>query len=573
MQLASLLFPFASASTEREEGWFPVSLLGQRRTHSGESIGAESAMQLGPYYACLRNISEDLGKLPLILYRELPRGKERATTDPLYRLLHDAPNPEMTSMTFRETLTHWAMSWGNGYAEIQRSGAGAVIALHPIHPSRVRVHRVAGRVVYDIRSDPTITGGSFEIVRLDPADVFHVHGLGDGLMGYSVVRFAAESLGLTMAAQTFGAAFFGNGASVGGVLEYPGKLAEPARDNLRKSWQEMHGGAARNAKTAILEEGMKYARIGIPPDEAQFLETRQFQVVEVCRWFRMPPHKIQSMDRATFSNIESQNQEYVIDALMAWAVRFEQEIRRKLLPADGALVAEFLFTALLRGDQAARANYYRTQVNIGAMTPNEVRERENMNPLGAEADQLYMQSNMMPLAKVGTETSRAPAGPARAAPPAATDEDQVDDEDEVIDEDQERALDAQVAALRPVVADAANRILHREASAAAKAADRYRGNVAHFTRWADEFYADQARYFADAMRAPAAALASLAAHVRGAALVEVDVDAIARDHARASRSACVASLGASLDQANTVDQLTSAVIAAATAKEPAHAPA
>ncbi|HYG68492.1 MAG TPA: phage portal protein, partial [Anaeromyxobacteraceae bacterium] len=474
MKLASLLVPSlrSSSSDEREQQFLGMQVVGGRRTKSGETITPEASLQLSAYFACLRNLSEDVGKLPLILYRRSGAGKERAADHPLYRLLHDSPNPTMSSMTLRETLTHWAAAWGDGYAEIERDARGEPVALWPIHPSRVTVRRTtSGGVAYDVRADVRVQGATMHGVRLAAEDVFHLHGLGDGLTGYSVARFAAESLGLTMAAQTFGAAFFGNGASMSGVLTHPAKLTPEARTNLRESWQAMHGGARNAAKTGILEEGIKYERIGIPPEEAQFLETRQFQTVEVCRWFRMPPHKIQDLTRSTFSNIEAQNTEYVVDTLMPWAMRWEHEIRRKLiLPThpDDDLFAELLFAALLRGDQNARSNYYRTLVNIGVMSPNEVRALENMNPGGKELDSYFMQSNMLPLDQVGKATTRADLGAAIAKPgrqaPAAPAE--VDDEDDTEADAtaREQQLEAQVAALRPVFLDAAARVLNREAA-------------------------------------------------------------------------------------------------------------
>ncbi len=368
-------------------------------TQAGVRVNPQSAMGLSAYYACLRNISEDIGKLPLLTYRRLvPRGKERLPQHWAYGLLHDAPNDDMTAMTFRETLTHHALAWGNGYAEIVRDGGGIPRELYPIHPSRVCLRRdEQRRLVYDIYGTDGIystAGVNAQVVRLRQENMLHVKGLGnDGYEGYSVLRLAAESLGLTLAAQTFGAAFFGNGASLGGVLEHPKTLSPEGQKLLRESWQSVYGGSWNAGKTAILEEGMTYRRLGIPPEEAQFLETRQFQVREVCRWFRMPPHKIQDLADAKYANIEQQALEYVVDTLMPWLVRWEQELKRKLFEDKPDVFAEHLILGLLRGDQAARAAYMKELFGMAMLSPNDGRELENMNPIGPGGDKYFIASN------------------------------------------------------------------------------------------------------------------------------------------------------------------------------------
>lgn len=393
-----------------------------RATTAGLSVSPQGALAIAAYYACLRTIAEDVGKLPLLVYRRLsPRGKERATEHPLYNLLHNAPNSDMTAMTFREVLTHHAVGWGNGYAEIVTDGRGEVSALYPIHPSRVALRRDdQGGVVYDVYGETVLGARDVgRVVRLPSENVLHIKGLGaDGLSGYSVAQLAAESLGLSLAAQTFGAAFFGNGTALGGVLEHPGTLSDTAVAHLRESWQTRYGGPENANKPAILEEGMKWTRLGIPPDEAQFLETRQFQVREVARWFRMPPHKIQDLTEATFSNIEQQSIEYVTDTLMPWLVRWEQELRRKLFAREPDIFAEHLVLGLLRGDQAARAAYYKDLFNVGALSPNDIRELENENPIpGRAGDRYYIQMNMTTLDTVAGEPEGAGGGPPEGAMP------------------------------------------------------------------------------------------------------------------------------------------------------------
>ena len=381
-------------------------------TQAGIRVNPQSAMGLSTYYACIRAISEDVGKLPLLTYQRLePRGKKRLPDHWAYPLLHDAPNADMTAMTFREVLTHHALGWGNGYAEIVRRGDGIPGALYPIHPSRVHLQRDAqGRLVYDVYGNDGIyaaAGISAQAIRLQQDDVLHIKGLGsDGYTGYSIVQLAAESLGLTLAAQTFGAAFFGGGAALGGVLEHPGKLGDTAKVYLRESWQQLYGGPFNAGKTAILEEGLKYTRLGIPPEEAQFLETRTFQVPEICRWLRVPPHKVQHLDNAHYTNIEHQNLEYITDTLMPWFVRWEGELRRKLFADEPDIFAEHLILGLLRGDQAARSQYYKTRFELGTLSPNDIRELENENPITAdEGGEMYYiaANNFRPLKAVAQE--------------------------------------------------------------------------------------------------------------------------------------------------------------------------
>jgi HK97 family phage portal protein len=407
--------------TDRIRGWFtpkadalsdllhPTAWLRDwalgRPTLAGVSVTPASAMTLPTYYACIRAISEDIGKLPLITYRRLePRGKERAPDHPLYTLLHDAPNDDMEAMTFRETLTHYALAWGNGYALIDRDSRMQPISLHPIHPSRVVVRRDDdGLLVYDVYGGELLPGAHLEqVYRVRADDMIHIRGLGaEGIVGYSVAQLMAESLGLTLAAQTFGAAFFGNGASMSGVLEHPGKLSDQAATHLRESFQAVYGGPQNTGKVGILEEGMKYSRMAIPPNDAQFLETRLFQVHEIARIFRIPLHKVNELENATYTNIEQQAIEYVVDTLMPWCKRWEEHLHRKLFGIGSRYFCEHAIQGLMRGDQAARSQFYTSLFGIGVFSPNDIRELENMSPIGEEGDEYFVASNnLMPLKQV-----------------------------------------------------------------------------------------------------------------------------------------------------------------------------
>ena len=399
--------------------WLQDWALG-RRTLAGVHVTPASAMTLPTYWACIRAISEDIGKLPLLTYRRLdPRGKERAPEHPLYALLHDAPNDDMESMTFRETLTHYALAWGNGYALIDRDSRLTPSALTPVHPSRVVVRRDdTGLLVYDIYGGDNVPGSvGVQWYRVRSDDMVHIRGLGaEGITGYSVAQLAAESLGLSLAAQTFGAAFFGNGAAMGGVLEHPGKLSDQAAKHLRESFESVYSGPENAGKVAILEEGMKYARLAIPPNDAQFLETRLFQVRDICRWFRVPLHKVGDLEFATYTNIEQQAIEYVTDTLMPWCVRWEQQLQRKLFGIQSSYFCEHALQGLMRGDQAARSQFYTSLFGVGVFSPNDIRELENMSPIGPEGDEYFIASNNMTTLKKVVEMAEEPVTPVSFPP-------------------------------------------------------------------------------------------------------------------------------------------------------------
>ena len=300
--------------------WLVNMMLDGERTSSGERVNAKTAMGLAAWFGCVRNIAEDVAKLPLHVYRKVERSRT-PIEHPVGYMLNVEPNDEMSAQSFRETLTAHAAGFGNGFAEIVRSGPDGA-EMWPIDPTTVLMKREAGRLFYEVR-----VAGNAPVVLL-PDQVLHLHGLsGDGLLGHSISHLAREAVGAAMAAQKFAGAFYANGASVGALLTHPGHLTDQALVHLRQSWKARHGGADQGMSMAILEEGMTYTQLGIEPEKAQFLETRQFGVEEVCRYFRMPPHKVQHLLRATFSNIEQQALEYVGDCLMPWLGRWEQASR------------------------------------------------------------------------------------------------------------------------------------------------------------------------------------------------------------------------------------------------------
>jgi HK97 family phage portal protein len=379
--------------------WLYNALCGvNSSTAAGVSVNEQTALTLSAVWACVRVISETVGSLPWITYNRLPSGgRERARDHELYYLLHDAPNPDMTAMTWKETTIAHVLLTGNGYSEIVRDSRDRIAALYPITPERVTPKQRDNRQIYY-----EVSNGERPPAIIEQEDMFHVPGLGyDGLVGYSVVHKARESLGLGLAGERFGASFFGNGSHAGGFLKHPGHLSKPAQENLRKSIESLHRGTENAHKFGILEEGMEWVSNTIPPNDAQFLETRTFQVEEVCRWFRVPPHKVQHLLRSTFSNIEHQSIEFVTDTIRPWLVRLEQEAHRKLLgPREQSRVyTENLVDALLRGDALSRSQALQVQFQNGVLTIDEWRAIENRNPVDG-GDKHFVTQQQVPLDKI-----------------------------------------------------------------------------------------------------------------------------------------------------------------------------
>jgi HK97 family phage portal protein len=398
-----------------------VDFFSGRKTLSGQRITPNSALTCSAYFAALRSISEDIAKLPIQVFRMSPDHDERTPLydHPVYRLLNICPNDEMTAIVYRETMQHWAMGWGGAFAEIERNGRGEPVAKWPIHPSRVVIMRDKNnRIFYRIRgnysADMLVESAPFKDVDLPAEDVFHLHGLGPmGNTGYSILRLAAESIGVALSAQTFGATFFGNGTNVNGILTHPGALTDVGYQRLRESWSQRYQGPQNANKPAILEEGMKWEPTSIPPEEAQFLETRQFQVEEIARWFRMPPHKLQQLLRATFSNIESQNIEYADDCLSPWTVRWNQETKRKLFGINDSLVyCEHDMRQLKRADMATRTKYYQARFACGSISPDEIRAAEGENPIpDGSGKKYFVQINLASLENAGELPEPGAVGP------------------------------------------------------------------------------------------------------------------------------------------------------------------
>lgn len=371
------------------------------RTTSGKPVNERTAMQTTAVYACVRILAEAVASLPLHVYEYQDDGGKKLVHDhPLYYLLHDEPNPEMTSFVFRETLMSHLLIWGNAYAQIIRDGAGRVIGLYPLLPDKMEVQRDdRGNIyyVYSRNSDENPMFKEYGNIKLKAEDVLHIPGLGfDGLIGYSPIAMAKNAVGMTLACEEYGASFFANGANPGGVLEHPGVLKDPSK--VRESWNSVYRGVNNAHKIAVLEEGMKYQQIGIPPEEAQFLETRKFQINEIARLYRIPPHMVGDLDKSSFSNIEQQSLEFVKYTLDPWVIRWEQSLQRSLLlPGEkGKYFIKLNVDGLLRGDYQSRMNGYAVGRQNGWFSANDIREMENMNPIpDEEGGNLYLVNGAM----------------------------------------------------------------------------------------------------------------------------------------------------------------------------------
>jgi HK97 family phage portal protein len=393
--------------------------------------------------------------------------RKNLVNSPLAYILSVQPNDETDAQTFRETLLAHALSWGNGYAEIERNRAGQVASLWQIEPDRVEPDRdETGELFYKVNN------GASEPTYLRADEMFHLKGLGyDGRVGYSVISYAARSIGLGMAAETYGASFFENGANPGGVLEHPNSLSDKAYDHLKESLAENHAGPAKALKPMILEEGMKFTAVTIPQRDAQFIESRQFNVTDIARWYGIPPHKLMDLTHATFTNIEHQGIEFVQDALIPWIGRLEMESRIKLIPQRNRARTETRVdvNGLLRGDSEARANFYDKMLKNGSFTINMVLSREGENQIGPEGDKRLVQLNQTTLEKIGEdEPATNPVAPIEEPMPSEEDIDAV-----------------------------AAKIFKRENARLTEARDNYEGKPRAFDSWLDRFADQHHDYIAD----------------------------------------------------------------------------
>lgn len=398
---------FAARRT-REDAHPEVSRIPpQARSQAGVYVTPDRALTNDVVWACVHYLSSTVAQLPWHVKRELDSGaSEIVRRHPVGSVLSYRPNPECSPFQFRETLVGWALLWGNGYAEIVRDASGRVIELWPIHPSRVEVRR-------DLETDGLfyrVNGYQRGQIDLNPRDVFHLRGFGDGPVGLNVAEYAAQSIGWAQATALFGASFFGNGLNMAGFIETPHSLSPEARDRMRAELNRMFRGPRRAHRWSFLDLGAKFNKLTATPDEAQFVATMQHQVEVICRWFRVPPHKVMHLLRGTFSNIEHQSIEVVIDSVTPWVTRLEQEADFKLFGGNRqGFYTDIDLRGLMRGDAKARGEYYKMMRETGALNANEIRAFEGENSMGPQGDKYVMQSQYTTLERIGEEPAAAPA--------------------------------------------------------------------------------------------------------------------------------------------------------------------
>lgn len=458
--------PLSAAMVQRRSDTFHVSQTppgwvvrgyGQE-SYAGEDVTVEGSLSVTAVMAGFTILAEDTSSLPLLFLRRLTRGKERATSHPYYALLHDAPNEEHTSMVFREFMAGHLVGWGDFFGQLIWDRKGVVREIWPLRPDRMTVFREVGVRKYLYRP----LKGPERAFRQD--EILHIPAFGfDGLRGLSRIAQARNAIGLSMAAEKYGSKFFANDARPGIVLTHPGSLDDDAYERLRGDWKKMHQGAGNSHNPAILEEGMSIDTIGIPPEDAQFLQTRQFQVAEVARIFRIPPHMIGDVQKSTSwgSGIEQQELGYLSHTLRPWLTRIEQQLNKDLLlkAEKGEYLFEHLTDVMLRTDTTARFQAYAQAITNGFMTRNEAREKENWNPIDG-LDEPLVPLNMQ-------EAGSAP----------------------------EPKKDPRSANIQPFLRDMAERIVRRETNELRDAVKRTKSDLEKYQGWLIGFYTREHREY------------------------------------------------------------------------------
>ena len=461
-------------------------------TATGKNVTPETSLTIAAVYACVRVISEAVASLPLIVYeRQDNGGKRRAYESPLYTLLHDSPNEVMTSFEYRETIQAHLLLYGNALSEIDYNGRGGINQIWPLDPSKVHQVKRNGNQLFYHYERP-----NHKLEWISGDKVWHLRGLGsNGIWGYSPIQLMRQSLGISLATDEFAGRFFGNGANMSGILKHPGVLSDEAFDRVQSSWASSYGGVSNAHKTAILEEGMGYERVSIPPEDAQFLQTRQFQVTEVARIYNVPPHKIQDLTRSTNNNIEQQSLDFVINTIRPWLVRWEQSIQQNLMLSGqrGRYFAEFLVDGLLRGDAKTRHETYAIGRQNGYYSANDVLEMENRNPIDG-GDVYLVPLNMVPAGQIGqTQPTQEPAQADRAqiAP-------------ETVETRAKRSAASRtrlVSEFVPVFTEIMQRSVRREVTDVKRQAKKTIGkdDLAAFLLWLPDYYEQHTKYMDDSL--------------------------------------------------------------------------
>lgn len=431
---------------------FPIIVNGRRLT-------ANEALQLSAVWACASILARSIGQIEWNIYEPIRGTKKRRSLndDPRYDMLNLRPNPETTAVSWRETMMLLGVLFGNSYSEIVTDRAQRPAQLWGIADGEMTLLRKSDwSLVYQYRSP------SGELVELKPEQVFHLKGLGlSSLMGNNIILQAAQSLAVAYAQEQYANNFFNRGAQLGGVLEYPGRLGPDRHDQLRKEWAENQGGAKNSFKPLILEGGMKFTATSADAEEAAIVEQRQFSVEDICRWFGVPPHKVQHLLRASFSNIEHSSIEFVTDGVNPWCRRFEQEADWKLFRASRARTLLDV-RPLKAGDNLSRANAASSWRNSGVKTANEIREEEGLDAVGPEGDVLFVQGALAPMksliAKNEIEVEKLEKELNPPPPPVDDLEKEDPEEAEIVPDEEADAINVVTVAIRQSCSRAAKRI-------------------------------------------------------------------------------------------------------------------
>ncbi|WP_155207561.1 phage portal protein [Xanthovirga aplysinae] len=374
----------AGSSTLSNPAQWLLNLFGAQ-SKAGVSVTPENSLTFSAVYDAGRNIAETIGSLPRNVFKRLDRGKEIARNHHLQYIIHTRPNPYVSSLEFNETIVVRALYWGAGYARIYRDSNHNPQKLILLHTNEVEEIENKGKQYYRHKGEV-----------IESENMLHINNFFSSFGNRKgIIHFARESLGMGLALQDYGSSFFGNGANIGGVIEVPQKLNTDSRDRIEKVFNRKFQGNDGAHKVAFIDNGMKFHKVGLSPTDAQALETRHFSIEEVCRWFNVSPHRLKHLTRSTYNNIEHQDIEFVKYTLRPWAKRLDQEYTYKLF-SQREKPNHFIKTnldGLLRGDMKSRAEFYRTLFNLGAISSNEIRELENMNPQ-PDGDKYYVQLNM-----------------------------------------------------------------------------------------------------------------------------------------------------------------------------------
>ena len=381
-------------------------------TRSGVQINEHTALTYSAVFAAVLVLSEAVAQLPLGVFEGDDQIEDRtpASDNPVHALLRHAPNGEMTPFVFKETLQASLCLWGNAYARIVFGNDGVPAQLWPMRPDQTVAERVAGQLQYrDLR-----TGDRFAA-----EEVLHIPGLSlNGITGLDPISLHREAISLGKAAELFGASFYGNGANMGGIMAYDGQLKPETQDAARLEWLKMQTGLANASRTAFLGKGWTYTPIGIPPDNAQFLQTRQFQIQDIARIFRVPPHMLGDLSSDGYATIEQQSLNFLLFTLTPWLEKWEQELKRKLLPAGQGLFVKFDERRMQRADLAAKQAWYQAGINTGWYSVNDVRREEGQPSIGPQGDVYRFPVNYVDAknaAKIGTPGGGGPT-PAAGVP-------------------------------------------------------------------------------------------------------------------------------------------------------------